>query len=189
MSNVRVISGSARGKKLLAPSGLATRPTADRVKEAVFSIITPYLPAQNVLDMFAGSGALGIEALSRGSKHAVFTEADKAALSVIRQNLDLARVGERAEVVAGDAFKYLSGTSLSFDVIFLDPPYNTGLLKKALTLIFERELLSDDGIVVVESELAGEEPEDSRFDIVKQAKYGKTVVFVLRLHRGKEGII
>ena len=98
---MRVISGSARGRKLIAPPGLDTRPTTDRVKESVFNIISPYLPADMVLDLFSGSGALGIEALSRGCVHGVFVENQKPALDATMQNISLARVSDRAEVVRG----------------------------------------------------------------------------------------
>lgn len=179
---MRVISGSARGCKLIAPDGLGTRPTTDRVKESVFNIIMPYLPAENILDLFAGSGSLGIEALSRGSNNGVFVESDKVALSVIRKNLNLARVAEKSQVVEGDALAYLTRTSLKFDIIFLDPPYNTGLLTKAISAIYQHSLLNDGGIIVVESESFGEAPADGHFDIKKQAKYGKTTIFVLCRH-------
>ena len=179
---VRVISGSARGRKLLAPEGYDTRPTTDRVKESIFNIISPYLPADSVLDLFAGSGGLGIEALSRGSKHCVFVEKDKSALSVSRKNLELARVSERADLISGDALSYLDRTSLKFDIIFLDPPYNTGLLTKSIDLIYKNNLLTKDGIIVAESEHLGETPATDQFDIKRSAKYGKTTVFVLCPH-------
>lgn len=177
---MRVISGSARGRKLIALSGLDTRPTTDRVKESVFNIIAPYLPAKKVLDLFAGSGALGIEALSRGSEQCVFVENSKDAMAVVSKNLELARVAERAEKFFGDAFSYIGRTNICFDIIFLDPPYNTGLLNRATELIAEKNLLSDDGIIVAESEFMGEEPVVNGFEIVKRAKYGKTVIFVLK---------
>ncbi len=180
---VRVISGSARGRKLLAPEGYDTRPTTDRVKESIFNIISPNLPADSVLDLFAGSGGLGIEALSRGSKHCVFAEKDKAALSVVRKNIELARVSDKAEVIPGDAFSYLDRTTLKFDIIFLDPPYNTGLLTKAIELIYKKNLLTENGIIVAESEHLGEAPTCDQFDIKRSAKYGKTMVFVLCPHK------
>ncbi len=177
---MRVISGSARGRKLIAPPGLDTRPTTDRVKESIFNIISPYLPAKSVLDLFSGSGALGVEALSRGSEHAVFVECDKAALDITRKNLELARVADRAEVIFGDSLAFLSRAVGQFDIIFLDPPYNTGLLTDAIRKIAENNLLSEGGIIVAESEYLGEEPSGTDFDIIKRAKYGKTTVFVLR---------
>lgn len=176
---MRVISGSAKGRKLFAPEGLSTRPTTDRVKESVFNIITPFLPAENVLDLFAGSGGLGIETLSRGSKHCTFVETDKSALSVIRKNLELARLSDRADVIGTDALNFLKRTSTKFDVIFLDPPYNTGLLTDAIKTVYQSNLLADGGIIVAESEYLGEAPTVEYFDIKKQVKYGKTTIFVL----------
>ncbi len=165
---------------MLAPPGTDTRPTTDRVKESVFNIISPYLPADRILDLFSGSGALGIEALSRGSEKAILVENDKTAFNVITQNLALAKVTDRAETVHGDAFSFLERTRQKFDIIFLDPPYNKGLLSKAVEMIAKNSLLSKDGIIVAESEYMGEEPESDYFDIIKRAKYGKTTVFVLR---------
>ena len=177
---MRVISGSARGRKLIAPPGLDTRPTSDRVKESIFNIISPYIPAKSVLDLFSGSGALGIEALSRASEHAFFVESNKAAHGITLQNIDLARVSDRAEVLLCDSLLFLENSKQKFDLIFLDPPYNTGLLTKSLLKISENNLLSDDGIIVAESEYLGEEPNLEQFDIIKSAKYGKTTIFVLR---------
>ncbi len=179
---LRVISGQARGRKLLAPEGLDTRPTTDRVKESMFNLIMPYMPAESVLDLFAGSGALGIEALSRGSKHGTFVEADKAAVKIVKKNLELARQTDKAQVVEKDAFSFLSGTSKVFDIIFLDPPYNKGMIDKALELISKQGLLAPDGIIVAECEYGGETPDDTYFKTVKSAKYGKTNVFILKNH-------
>jgi len=165
---------------LIALPGDDTRPTTDRVKESVFNIISPYIPAGNVLDLFAGSGGLGIEALSRASEHCVFVENSKAALDVVRRNAELARVAERSEFVLADALSYLERVSVRFDVVFLDPPYNTGLLEKTTAKIAQRKLLSENGIIVAESEVQGEEPICEGFDIIKRAKYGKTVIFVLK---------
>jgi len=175
---LRVISGSARGRKLSAPDGLDTRPTTDRVKESIFNIISPYMPAANVLDLFAGSGAMGIEALSRASQHAVFVEQSRKALSVIQKNLSDTRLTDRSEVLHTDAFSYLGRANTKFDIIFLDPPYNKGMLSAAIDIIYENSLLADGGIIVAETELGGEIPDDSGFSLIKQAKYGKTVVLI-----------
>jgi len=180
---VRVISGSARGRKLIALPGTDTRPTTDRVKESVFNIISPYIPADKVLDLFAGSGALGIEALSRGSGHCVFVENSKLALDVARRNAELAKVEDRVLTVLSDAVSYVERSSEKFDIIFLDPPYNTGLLNGAIKKIAEKGLLSETGIIVAESAVGGEEPDCESFDIIRSAKYGKTAVFVLRARR------
>ena len=177
---MRVISGSARGRKLSAPDGLDTRPTTDRVKESIFNIISFYLPDANVLDLFAGSGAMGIEALSRASHHAVFVEQNNNALRIIKKNLSDTRLDDRADVFCTDAFSYLQRANTTFDIIFLDPPYNKGLLTAALGDIHKYSLLSDNGIIVAESEHGGELPECDFFDLIKRAKYGKTVVSVFR---------
>ncbi len=181
---MRVISGQARGLKLASPVGLDTRPTTDRVKESMFNIISPYLPAENVLDLFSGSGALGIEALSRYSKHCTLVEADKSALKVLNQNLERAHLAQKAEVFTGDAFTYLSKTSKKFNIIFLDPPYNKGILSSAVEEIAKKSLLTADGIIVCESEVGGEIPPDADFDILKSAKYGKTMVYILGTKQG-----
>ncbi len=182
---MRVISGSARGRKLIAPEGLDTRPTTDRVKESIFNIVAPYLPAENVLDLFAGSGALGIEALSRSSKHAVFVEKDRNILHIINRNLSDVRLSEKAEVICSDAISFLNRHKTKFDIIFLDPPYNTGLLTEAVNKIFDNSLLKQEGIIVAESAYGGEEPPCEHFDIVKRAKYGKTNIFVLRHNKAE----
>ena len=121
---MRVISGSARGKQLTPVPGKDTRPTTDRVKESVFNILQMMVPGSEMLDLFAGTGQMGIEALSRGASHAVFCDAAPKALSVIRKNIAAARVEDRAEVIGADfvsALRRLQGRQ--FDVIFLDPPY------------------------------------------------------------------
>ena len=123
---------------------------------------------------------MGIEALSRGSEKCVFVENTKGAMNVTSRNIELARVDDRAQVFLGDAFLYLERTGEVFDIIFLDPPYNTGMLKRAVDLIAERNLLSEDGIIVAETEFGGEEPEHSGFEIIKRAKYGKTVILILK---------
>ncbi len=177
---MRVISGRARGRKLVSLEGLLTRPTTDRVKESIFNIISPYIPAGRVLDLFAGSGALGVEALSRGSAHCTFVEANKDAMAIVKKNIELTRSEDCSSTIFGDALSFLNRCTQGFDVIFLDPPYNTGLLKKAVELIGEKNLLLEDGIILCESEAGGEEPPADIYKIIKQAKYGKTTVFVLK---------
>ena len=178
---MRVISGSLRGLKLIAPEGLGTRPTTDRVKESLFNIIQPYIPAESVLDLFGGSGALGIEALSRGSSFCVLVDVDKNAVDIINKNIEKARLKERTRVIKGDALSYLSSCNDKFDVIFLDPPYNKGFLNKVFEEIYKNNLLDTNGIIVVEGEVGGETfDDDSKFVCIKQAKYGKTTVSVFK---------
>lgn len=177
---MRVITGSARGKKLEPPVGMNTRPTTDRVKESVFNIIQSYLPAENVLDLFAGSGAMGIEALSRGSKNAVFIDNDFAAINVIKRNLDGTHLSEKAMVLKLNAEEYLNRCNEKFDIIFLDPPYNCDFLNITIKKIISSHILNEDGIIVVESEFGGETVEINGLRCIKTAKYGKTVITVLK---------
>jgi 16S rRNA (guanine966-N2)-methyltransferase len=150
----RVIAGSARGIRLLAP-GEGTRPLADRVKQTLFAILEPDLGDALVLDLFAGSGAGGIEALSRGAARAVFVERDRAAARVIAENLGRTRLAERAEVVRGDVPAYLVGRAASdgpFDLVLIDPPYaETDLAVRTLGLVGSPDaaLLAGDAWVVV----------------------------------------
>lgn len=181
MHTLRIISGCRRGCKLKPPAGIETRPTTDRVKESVFNLLQPWLPADSVLDLFAGSGALGIEALSRGAKQAVFVDRSKTAVQLIRENLDHARLAEGAAVQHMDALAYLAGCGLAFDIIFLDPPYNCGLIAPVLAKIQERGLLHPDGVIVLETEAGGEDA-GSAFHILKAAKYGKTAVTLLEAY-------
>lgn len=177
---MRIISGSRRGKKLLAPSGENTRPTTDRVKESVFNIIQSYIPTECVLDLFAGSGALGIEALSRGCSHAVFVDTGREALSVARQNIKNSQFEEKSTVLRTDAAAYLERCQKRFGIIFLDPPYNTGLLSRAADLIEKRGLLSEGGIMVCETEAGGEVPQVHELELIRSATYGKTNILIYR---------
>ncbi len=177
---MRVIAGIRKGLKLKAPEGEDTRPTTDRVKESVFNIIQPYIPAERVLDLFAGSGALGIEALSRRSARCIFVEHDRKAFALVRQNIGLARLEDVSELVLADALSYLKSASAAFDIIFLDPPYNKGYLSPVLEEISRRELLTSDGIIVAETEKDGEEPTHPDYTAIRQAVYGKTVITVLK---------
>lgn len=183
---MRVISGSARGLKLTAPAGLDTRPTLDRVKEALFNILASELRGARVLDLFAGSGALGIEALSRGGESAVFVDSSPAAREAILKNLTNSRLRDRAEIAASDALDYLRRCGKSFDLIFLDPPYSGGLYEEALSLIAREMLLSPGGAVVAEWDEAGGEPGfPPDFVREKDRHYGRVRITILR-QRGED---
>lgn len=178
--DLRIIAGMRRGMKLKAPEGMGTRPTTDRVKESVFNLIQFHFPADCVLDLFAGSGALGIEALSRGAKHCVFLDADRNAAALVRENLHSARFESEATVFEQTAQAYLSQCHQVFDVIFLDPPYNKGFLLPVIQTIHERNLLAEGGIIVVETERGGEIVPDTYYPIKKSVAYGKTVITILQ---------
>jgi 16S rRNA (guanine966-N2)-methyltransferase len=127
---MRIVAGEWGGRRLVAPPGRGTRPTTDRVREAWMSAVDPYLDGARVLDLFAGSGALGLEALSRGAVHAVFVEQAPSALQSLRANLSALGAGVRAEVVRGDAVKYVAGLEAgAFDLAFADPPYAQGFAR------------------------------------------------------------
>ncbi len=182
---MRVISGSARGLKLITPDGLGTRPTTDRVKESVFNIIQTHIPCTKVLDLFSGSGALGIEALSRGCKSCTFVDFDSTSFEIIQKNLEKSRLSEKAVLHKKDAIQFLAGCKEKFDLIFLDPPYNKGFLSKVFELIDKNSVLQDYGIIVVETEYGGELPSNENFECIKSAKYGKTAILIYKLKKNE----
>lgn len=148
---MRIIAGTARGARLKAPRGLETRPTADRIKESLFSILGASVLDKSVLDIFAGTGALGLEALSRGARSAVFI--DRATGDIIEGNAAHTKLSERSKIFRGDVFavlKKLSASGERFDLVFLDPPYKKGLAERALILLDELSLVDEGGIVVAE---------------------------------------
>jgi len=153
---MRVIAGSARRLTLITPPGDTTRPTGDKIKETLFNILQPDLPGCRFLDLFSGSGGIGIEALSRGAEEAVFAERDRRALDCIKENLRHTKLFSQATVLEGDVFNSLAKlirTGSAFDVIFMDPPYGQGLEEQVLSVIAGSPILSSDSILVVETEL------------------------------------
>ena len=155
---MRVITGSARGRRLRELEGQETRPTTDRVKEGIFNIIQFDIEGRRVLDLFAGTGQLGIEALSRGAESAVFVDQRRDAARLVRENLELTGFADRARVVNGDAFSYLAGEKTGFDIIFVDPPYAQGLWEKTLEEISRFDILRGHGIIVCECPMEHELP-------------------------------
>jgi 16S rRNA (guanine(966)-N(2))-methyltransferase RsmD len=148
---VRVIAGTAKGRRLRSPRTRDTRPVTDRAKESLFNILAPRLLGSNFLDLFAGTGAIGIEALSRGCAHATFVERSASALADIRYNLELTRLAENAQVVAGDVFAYLRGTPSPFDTIFVGPPQWHGLWPRTVQFLDRQPgWLAADAVVVVQ---------------------------------------
>lgn len=180
-TDLRVISGSARGKKLISMEGLDVRPTLDRVKESVFNMIAFDIGDAAVLDLFCGSGALGIEALSRGAKRAVFVDKSAEALSVTKQNLTATRLMGNAKLVQSDSIVFLQNTNDVFDIILIDPPYQAQLYERVLQEIWERKLLAPDGIIVVESSESNPPEIPVRlFSEVREKKYGKVKIFLIK---------
>ncbi len=172
---MRVIAGSAKGRKLESVPGDAVRPITDRAKEALFSILGDEVRDARVLDLFGGTGSVGIEALSRGAEHVTFIERYKPALKVIGHNLQHTRLAERAYVVRGDAFKYLRRENIGpFDIIFVAPPQYKGLWLEALQLIDARpDLLTATGQVIVQIHPTEyEEPELATLELFDTRSYG-----------------
>ena len=181
---MRVISGSARGRRLKELPGLDTRPTTDKVKESVFNIIQFDIEGRKVLDLFGGTGQLGIEALSRGAEHATFVDYAPAAAKIIRQNLETTNFTDCARVVQSGWRAFLSSCREKFHVIFLDPPYHGDMLESALETIAAIDILSEHGIIVCESPLDKELPDlaepyekgrDYRYGKIKVTLYHRTV--------------
>ena len=182
---MRIIAGERRGLKLMTQEGLDTRPTLDRVREAMFGRIQFEIRGKCVLDLFAGSGALGLEALSRGAREAVFVDCNDGAERAIQHNISVAAMEDRAVFIKneyGNAMKLFQNKK-KFDIVFIDPPYTSGFYKPAMEGLVEYGLLSNGAIIVAESN-APLEIEFAGYMVEKQKKYGKTF---LNFFRWKEG--
>jgi len=167
---MRIITGEFRGRVLKTPAGEHTRPTAEKVKEAMFSILQWDIEGRRVLDLFAGSGQLGLEALSRGARECVFIENDRAAADIVRDNIKKCKAEQRARVIFGDFENYLKRGE-RFDIILIDPPYDSDFREKALNLISEFDILAINGIIVVESEQKSEELPEECGELVRGKTY------------------
>ena len=171
---MRVITGSARGRKLKELPGLETRPTTDKVKESVFNIVQFDIEGRRVLDLFAGTGQMGIEALSRGAAFCTFVDLRKEAAAVVKENLAHTRLDERGRVIQGDYLAFLTGCREKYDLIFLDPPYGRGLLEKALETIAKIDIVTENGIIVCESAAESQLPElAAPYEKGRDYRYGK----------------
>lgn len=175
---MRVISGSLRGLKLDSLPGLDTRPTLDRVKEALFSMLFDKVTDSVGLDLFAGSGALGIELLSRYGRECTFVDMSHEAVRIVSTNIKKARLEDRAYVEHCDAISYVRRSSKKFDIVFMDPPYASGLYGEVLSVIKERGLLNPGGVVVCECSADYELSLDG-FNVIKDKTYGKVRLYVL----------
>lgn len=177
---MRVIAGSARGRLLSAPEGLATRPTSDKVRGAVFNIIAPYVENARVLDLFAGSGAMGIEALSRGAKGAHFVDKSGSALKIVRQNLQALSFESGSTLHKSDYKEFLRGCKERFDIIFIDPPYMSDYYEAVLDEICINGIKEREGIIIVERNLQVPLPQIRGLEAVKEKKYGSTLITILK---------
>lgn len=177
---MRIITGKARGVRLEAPTGVTTRPTAERTKEAVFSMIQFELEGRRVLDLFAGSGQMGLEALSRGAASAVLCDHAKSSIAIINKNIEKTKL-DGAKAVCSDALEYLRSAKRTktekFDIVFLDPPYAEKLIPKALELLVSGRLIKRTSLIICESAanedvFGGNEALAARFDVIRQMKHG-----------------
>ncbi len=177
---LRVISGEARGIKLKALKGTNTRPTSDKVKESIFNILAPYIEESRVLDMFSGTGNLGIEAVSRGAASAYLIEKNKKCYDIIKENIYKTKLSDKIKPIIKDiysALKVLSRAEEKFDIIFMDPPYLKGFIIPCLEEIMNLDLLNIEGIIVIEHDVEDILPR-TRASLVrfKEKKYGTTMV-------------
>lgn len=178
---MRVVSGSARGRRLKELPGLDTRPTTDQVKEAIFNIIQFDVEGRKVLDLFGGTGQMGIEALSRGAEHATIVDLAPAAVKIIRENLAITKFEDCSRVVQSDWRGFLSSCREKYHLIFLDPPYHTDMLENALQTIAAIDILSEHGIIICESPLDKELPDlAAPYEKGREYKYGKIKVTLYR---------
>lgn len=182
---MRIITGTRRGKKLLSLEGEQVRPTTNMVKEALFNILQFSIEGRRVLDLFAGSGQIGLEALSRGAREAVLVDSSRDALRVIRKNVEATGFGGQCQVVAADFAGYLRTRQEWFDVAFIDPPYRAGLLDQALALT--APCMNPGGVMVCEH-ASKEAPPEEAGGFVKQKtyRYGHTALTVYRAETGGE---
>jgi 16S rRNA (guanine(966)-N(2))-methyltransferase RsmD len=182
---MRIITGSAKGMKLTTLAGENTRPTAERTKEAVFSMLQFSLAGRRVLDLFGGSGQMGLEALSRGAARAVFVDKERAAVDVITQNATKTRLLDRADIRRGDAASFLAAyRGEPFHLVFLDPPYALGLIPQCLAALLDRHMLTPGAVAVCETgspdAVFGDNVQlAARFDILRQARYGAAFMTLL----------
>ncbi|WP_317856225.1 16S rRNA (guanine(966)-N(2))-methyltransferase RsmD [Chakrabartyella piscis] len=179
---MRVIAGSAKGRKLQTIEGLNTRPTTDRIKETLFNIMAFDMPRKQFLDLFSGSGAIGIEALSRGAEQAVFVEQSAECVNIIKSNLEhtlLAENGRVLQMSVLDGLDKLASEGATFDIIFMDPPYAAGLSEATLEAIVAKGLLEKDGYIVLERSAEIPLPEVDGLSVLREKKYKTTVLSFL----------
>ncbi len=181
---MRILAGRAKGRKLTAVKTRGTRPTRDSVKESIFGMIQGHVEGSTVLDLFAGTGNLGLEALSQGAKKAIFVEKDRTCLRALTRNTDLCGFRDQAEIISLDvevALKGLMRRGEKVDLVFVDPPYRRGYVDKALRLINAHDMVRDGGMIVVEHGSA-EDPtlQWKRLSLEKRKRHGDTVISIFQ---------
>lgn len=187
LNYMRVVAGEYGGRRLKAVPGMKTRPTTDKVKEAMFNIIGPYLEGGQVLDLFAGSGGLSIEAVSRGADHATLVDRQYQAIKTIHENLSVTKEEDKFTVLKGDAYKMLNKLAKQeqgFDYVFLDPPYKKQQILELMEQLKKLRLLNTDALIICETDQVADLPEElADFELIKKADYGITE---LTFYRYKE---
>ena len=185
---MRIITGKAKGIKLDTLEGLDTRPTAERTKEAVFSVLQFDIEGRVVLDLFAGSGQMGLETLSRGAERAFLVDKSKKAIEIIKKNAQKTKLSDACHIVCEDSIAFLKkhNETIKFDMVFLDPPYATDLINEALCVLAERKLIKNTSYVVCESSAFGflSEQNAKSYEIIKEAKYGIAHITILKAAEG-----
>lgn len=179
---MRVVAGEYRGLKLKTIEGRDIRPTLDRVKEAVFSMVESHAVKGTFLDLFSGSGSLGIEALSRGFFHVTFVEKNRTHAAVLRENLSKIKRTNYTVRISDyrDAVSFFQREGQTFDVIYLDPPFEKNFVKECLTLLRESNILTEEGIILLEHSSSEPLPEEFQEAVLKEKKYGSILITILR---------
>lgn len=189
---MRVVSGSAKGRPLKSVPGEKTRPTTDKIKEAIFNIINPYIKEGTVLDLYAGTGALGIEALSRGMNKAIFVDHDRVSIEIIKKNLIICDFLEKSEIYRNDAIRALKALvkrKIQFDLAFLDPPYKINNYNTVLKIFSDNNMISKEGIIVIEHDVKASMQECSNFyTLIKNVDYGNTGISIYKAEREDKGV-
>ena len=189
---MRIITGKAKGKKLFTLEGEATRPTSERIKGAIFSAIQFDIEGRRVLDLFAGSGQMGLEALSRGAVMATFIDSSRDAMEIVKKNARATNLFDESKFIVSDGANYIRKAQGrdQYDLVFIDPPYAMNLCKKSVEALLRYDALADGAIVVLESgdeEINLDLPPYSKFEVIKSASYGKkTAVNILLYRKGEE---
>lgn len=179
-----MVAGSAKGHKLRTLSDNSTRPTSDRVKEALFSIIANYIPDANVIDLYAGTGSLGIEALSRGAKKVFFVDKSKECYELIKENLEHTKLADKAEIIASsvqEIIPRIARQMSKFDIIFMDPPYRKDLIKETLAILSNDDIMNENCIIIAEHDKSDEVPSDvGRIKLIRTQKYKDTILSIYK---------
>lgn len=177
---MRIIAGDAKGRILFTPKNLDVRPTGDKIKESIFSMIDSYIEDSVVIDLFAGTGNLGLEAISRGAREAYFIDNNYTSLNIVKKNIEITGYIKESHVIYANYEKAIKDMNTKANIIFVDPPYNKGHIKNSIKLISYYEILSDKGIIVIEHSINEMYDETPGLELIKSKKYGITMISILR---------